>query len=396
MQRFTSCAVLLALMHSAAPANAQGAGLPTEVRLHVDGCTDSGWSPAIVRGVRLELRVEGVQRVELVEAPESEETPDTAWVLITGPCTDPNLVLTVESRTTGNSMDWQLDLSDVRQPARPRVISLAAAELLRASWPGIMAPETPNADAEEVVRDSLSRAASAEVRGALRLDPPPPSSATLVPAEVPSSSSVTPVPVEADANISDDAPPEGTSPRESAPSGEAQAPTPRTLRFVTPGLCLGASALGRIFVAEATWVTGVRTQLRWRWLEVGVEVAGGVDTHRLGRAQVIQIGLGAGVVPLSRRRGKWGGEAGLFAQVGSTRLRGVAQTEGVRTSSVEGVDARLSLRATLQYHFRYRVLLIGIDAGYSLGFEGFADGERFASTNGLSLGLSLGLGGLGR
>jgi len=141
-------AVASALLAVAPAARAQhdAAELPPRVVLRLPECdaTPIDFTEA-VRLLRIELSGDGVEEVDVVDDSQ-RVAPGTAAagiVLELSPCEPPatTVDVTIDDAVTSKRVRRLLDLSRTVDDARARAVSVAVAELLRASWAELARPE---------------------------------------------------------------------------------------------------------------------------------------------------------------------------------------------------------------------------------------------------------------
>jgi hypothetical protein len=127
-----SAAVAAALFLTVAPARAQApAATPSIVALEMDGC------PAIPpAAVRRALEVEAGVRLQERSAPTGTAHDATATGTLVVRCDADRAFLTVEG-TTGGRLERQLALGELANDTAPRLLALAALELLAAQDPAL-------------------------------------------------------------------------------------------------------------------------------------------------------------------------------------------------------------------------------------------------------------------
>jgi hypothetical protein len=141
-------------------------GLPVE--LEVDPCT--GVAPDVVsRILTVELGV-GVTFVPVGEASDSAQKPDTTQVALS--CDEGTIRIFVRDPLTGKTLERHIDLRAERPSARPRLLSLSAAELVAASWIELEAPPPP-APVVEATAPPPARSEAADIaRAAMKRQEP--------------------------------------------------------------------------------------------------------------------------------------------------------------------------------------------------------------------------------
>jgi hypothetical protein len=128
---------ILALSFFAADARAD---VPASVSVASPGCPSVVDDAALVRQLRIELGTDGVREVA---SPESKDV--LARIRVDAACS-PNATdvdVTIEDIATKKNVRRTFSISGVPLEARPRVLSLAVAELLRASWAELVVTDAP-------------------------------------------------------------------------------------------------------------------------------------------------------------------------------------------------------------------------------------------------------------
>ena len=137
------------------PTSARADALPNAVLLTVDSCSESDLPPdAIIQSLRVELTTDGVADVRLADASDaarSDWIPGLAVIVVSfAPCIADAAVfrIVVADLVTHKRVERVVDLAEAAPGARTRALTLAIAELLRASWAELIvepAPEAPSA-----------------------------------------------------------------------------------------------------------------------------------------------------------------------------------------------------------------------------------------------------------
>jgi hypothetical protein len=118
---------------AAGVAAAAGSSRRLPVQLDVDPCT--GVSPEVVgRVLTVELGVSVTASDVTQDAPKQ----DTTVVSVT--CSEGTTLITVHDPISGKMLQRHIDLRSEAAAARPRLLSLSAAELVAASWMELTAP----------------------------------------------------------------------------------------------------------------------------------------------------------------------------------------------------------------------------------------------------------------
>ena len=131
-----------------ARSHAARADEPATVQIVVDPCNAGAFDRDIfTRAAEIELRGDGVERVIVVAARAAgKPEPTMATVTLSAlPCSADakEVEMALDDVTTSKSVRRRLTLGDVPVTARPRVLALAVAELLHASWSELRLPRAP-------------------------------------------------------------------------------------------------------------------------------------------------------------------------------------------------------------------------------------------------------------
>ncbi len=341
-----ACAGAIALCTYAPLAAGQEPEVPTlaRVELVLPACAPGPFDgDAFVRLLTIELRAEGVTRVDVVAAGTTGgKDPALARVtLAASPCSEnaTQVDVTVDDAATNKTVLRTMALGDVAAGARPRALALAVAELVRASWAELALPSAP---------------------------PPPP----LVPARV----------------------------QRIARLHAAPPPTPEPSLVRPPPFALGAALAARFFPTYATATLGPRVAL---WAPLGSSpLRVRIDANALfGTAYdplgSLPLGLvsGGGALLLGHRSGPLDVEIGPHLEVGYGWVTGHTSTPGVTTSS--GGSAIVDLSAALDLRFELGagfLASLDVDAGSVLeSLDALADGRRAAGFGGPVAGVALGV-----
>jgi hypothetical protein len=169
-------AVVLALVGlGEAVARAQGlapASAPAAVVVVPPDCLSAAPNArdALVAILTAELRADGVDRVLLVPGPDKDR-PLAVITLRASPCepTAREVLVTIEDHATSKKVERRVPLADVDDAARPRVLALAVAELLRATWLELTLREAPPPEVPvpDTVRSAMVRQVAAALGPAL-------------------------------------------------------------------------------------------------------------------------------------------------------------------------------------------------------------------------------------
>ena len=149
-----------------AVARAQAPAQPASVVVVPPDCLSAAPSARdeLVAILTAELRVDGVDRVLLVPGPDKDQ-PLAAITLRASPCepTARDVLVTIEDHATSKKVERRVTLADVDEAARPRVLALAVAELLRATWLELTLPDAPRPEVPvpAAVRGAMARQATA-------------------------------------------------------------------------------------------------------------------------------------------------------------------------------------------------------------------------------------------
>jgi len=122
---------------------------PTRVEIVLPTCAPGPFdADAFVRLLTVELRDEGVTRLDVVDA-RTATSKDTALARVTvsaTPCSETasQIELTVDDAMTNKAVVRTVGVGDIVREARPRALALAIAELVRASWAELALPNAPS------------------------------------------------------------------------------------------------------------------------------------------------------------------------------------------------------------------------------------------------------------
>jgi hypothetical protein len=342
-----ACAGAIALCTYAPLAAGQEPEVPTlaRVELVLPACAPGPFDgDAFVRLLTIELRAEGVTRVDVVAAGTTgAKDPALARVtLAASPCSESatQVDVTVDDAATNKTVLRTMALGDVAAGARPRALALAVAELVRASWAELALPNAP---------------------------PPPP----LVPARV----------------------------QRIARLHAAPAPTPpEPSAGRPPPLALGAALAARFFPSYATATLGPRVALSAALgasplrVRIDANALFGTAYDPLGS---LPLGLvsGGGALLLGHRSGPLDVEIGPHLEVGYGWVTGHASTPGVATTSGGSVIVDLSAALDLRFELGAGFwATLDIDVGSVLeSLDALADGRRAAGFDGPVAGVALGI-----
>jgi len=132
------------------PAPIPGA-MPARVELARPACSPTSFDErAYIKLLRIELATDGVAELEVRETPaassseagERASPPSLALLEIRNACA-PDPTIAIDDAATGKRVERAVDLGSVTPAARARVLALATAELLRASWAELALPDAP-------------------------------------------------------------------------------------------------------------------------------------------------------------------------------------------------------------------------------------------------------------
>jgi hypothetical protein len=336
---------------------------PAVVRVVVPGCDANAFdTDAFARSIALELRADGVSKVDVV-AERGPAAPAT-WVatisLEASPCSEQarDIDVVIVDELTLKTVERRLSVDDLARGARARVLALAAAELLRASWSELRLADTPRGTLP--VPPSVHLAVMADDAARVPTAPPTPA------APVPPSPSTTP--------------------------DEASRAAP----FVRADVALES----RFFPAYGTALVGpgvavslgaaARVPLR---LQLGARALFGTSYDPLGSVAVHLVTGGAAVV-LAHQAGPVDVEVGPHLEVGWAQAAGSAATAGTTTGSGSAavVDASVMLALRVTLGGPYWASIAG-DAGEVIrGLNAEASGRRAAGVGGPVAGVAIGLG----
>lgn len=140
----------LALLLAGSAARADGDAEQPPIHLTLHPCV-----PVPEEGVRQILAIE-------LKAPLTKGVPAAAGVIrVAIECADAQIWLQVDDSLTGKSMLRRLDLLKIDPAVRVRLLGLAIAELVSASWPELLADREPAIRTAELLVPDLVRLAAA-------------------------------------------------------------------------------------------------------------------------------------------------------------------------------------------------------------------------------------------
>jgi hypothetical protein len=129
-------AVGLEIEDSKPPELATGGASPLVVRVHLKGCSEFS-----------EEEVERVLSAELaVDSPHSENVHEPTWVVVQ--CVGNKVVLEVHDPISRKIVQRRFDFTSPKTQARGRLVALAAAELVLASWAELAVLPPPQVEPE--------------------------------------------------------------------------------------------------------------------------------------------------------------------------------------------------------------------------------------------------------
>ncbi len=330
------------------------------MRVVVPECDASAFdAQAFARAVDLELRADGAHEVEV--APSEPAAPGSAPMATVrveaDPCTDRAgaVDVVIVDAVTQKTVERRVSIGDVAFSARARVLALAAAELLRASFQEIRMPWAPRGKLP--VPPSVTLAATEWDRAAHPVEPRP----AYAPREPPSS-------------------PDAVS---------------------EPRVHVDAAAVGRFFPAYGTAVVGPSVAV-----SVGVSrsipirarldasALFGTSYDPLGSIAVALVGGGAALVA-ARRAGPLDVEVGPRLSVAWGEASGRA-SDTATTTAGSGSAAIVDLTAVVALHVSlggaYAASVTSEIGGVLKGLDAEADGRRSAGFGGPVAGVAIGLG----
>jgi hypothetical protein len=317
-----------------------------------------------VSALRVELAQDGVVSVDVV-GPVAPVDHDAALALVAieTPCGwgASELGIDVHNAATSKSVQQRLTLYDVDVAARPRMIALAIAEILRDSWAGLALADAPAASAPK----------SEPERG---VPSPPPSirPAAATSAAARTGTAATP------------------SVGEVAPSGAPVSP-PRTF--------LAVALEGRVFPSYSTGLLGPRAELSLpvvRHIPVRLRAdAGAAFGSAHDPLGDVDMALASGGVALTySAEGPFlRSELGPKIEVGWATAQGVPMGATVEGSRANAAVVTASILAAISTHLRadwWSALAVEV-GGTTAGLDARADMRRAAGVGGLMLGVRLGV-----
>jgi hypothetical protein len=356
-------------MESTVATRAQAApAAPSSVQVALPACSPGPFdAQAFLSLLQIELRADGVERV--LSGGEAAGGGSLAVITLrTGPCSElaREIEIVIDDRATQKSVRRVIDITDVPAAARPRALSLAVAELLRASWVelAVRAAPPPPSPPPPPLLAALPSWLSREALPAVRVAPPP-------------------------------GPPAPGAPS-GAPSG-APAPGPPgdVARFSWT-----AAAEARMFFRVETGLVGGRVGSSFQaapWLVAGVDagVLSGSRADPLGEI-TLRVVTGAASISAVSAAGPLSLRVGPRLEVGRAFASGSSSDESLASgASAGGWVAMASLSAGARAGLGAGIsALVDVDVGATLrGFDALADGRRALGVGGGLAGLRVGVGG---
>jgi hypothetical protein len=147
-------ALLCSTLAAESAAREPSRGLPIE--LEVEPCTGVA-ADVVSRILTVEL---GVTVTTAGEASDIAQKPDTTQVTLS--CDEGTIRIFVRDPLSGKTLERHIDLRAERTSARPRLLSLSAAELVAASWIELDAAPPPPAPIVEATAPAPARTEAAE------------------------------------------------------------------------------------------------------------------------------------------------------------------------------------------------------------------------------------------
>ncbi|MBN2196658.1 MAG: hypothetical protein JW751_27850 [Polyangiaceae bacterium] len=319
---------------------------------------------ASLASLRVELALEGVERVERARG---DADPEGARIQVFADCggeASAILVVVVDPRTSGASR--RTDLAGVPAAHRPRALALVAAELARSVWtrPPSLAdpPTTPPPAAGRSSEPNPSRPAPADTR---------------------SEPTTRAAGAEAVGSEGRSRPRPRPQPQSRSRARAERGPRPW---WIAPSLA------GRLFVPESTLLGGAGLKLGWWRLRAGVDGLGGSRPDDLGS---VTFGLVAGSVGfdlLTHEGRATRVRAGPRAALGLALSEAHAPAPAIAGNAREAYyDFALALGAELRLA-RHLTGQLGLEGGAARGLEIYADERRLAVIGGGFVGAQLGIG----
>lgn len=340
---FATCASL-ALFAAAHGAAAQTARVPrTRVTVEHPSCAPNVYDEASYLSLLgAELRMDGVS--EIAEAPLGEHSSTSvARLRLERPRCVPDettIVVHLVDPLTDKSLARGVDLSATSPAARSRVLALASAELLRASW-----AEVADARRRTVVESVIPLGNGVHV--SVRTEPVPP------------------------------------------PSIAQPKPTPSSAWFLGPTVELRH----HLQHPSGMWFAGGRAGWRSKSVQLAGDLRAGYARagDSLGELYIATISAG-GTVALRSQSENIAWALGPRMEVGGALAGGAGAAKGVQTGEGAApivqlaMDAELQLRSTLcAPHFGLRVgetmaaIAVGVDGKRALGMDGPFVGVTFGA-----------------
>lgn len=171
-----------AIAQAAPPARAEPASRPAWVLFRKSECAPLAVEEeSFVRLLGIELKSEGVTEIRVVDAAGAAgERREVASLSLEGACAEDAVTVVIDDAATDKSVRRIVDFDGVPASARARVLSLATAELLRASWLELVLPDAPKprTPLPAAAREAITRRVSIALAA---VTPPPPRSTARAP-----------------------------------------------------------------------------------------------------------------------------------------------------------------------------------------------------------------------
>ncbi len=358
--------------------------VPASVALRFDGCMNQLRSL-----LAIELRADGVRRVV------TDDEDAIARIELLGACEAARVEVRIVDRATSKRLARTVPMGDVAPEARARVLALAVAGLLRASWAELTLPGAPQGELEApaAVRRAVVRRVTQGLglRGGAQLDAPSPSDGGAGPQERVSGPELRPGP-------GGELPPderrasrprrrEHASAREQTPAGgreEAGAEAAASWEWR-----VGAAATGRAFFGPATLLGGARAFADLGPLRFGIVVESGLARDELGRVRHT-LGLAEFAAEILRYASSSATLALRLRVVGGwARLRGISEHASVVARSVDGAAFGAGIFGVVRFSRRRTRVELELGFGAMAGPRAQADGRDVSALDGLYAGLGL-------
>lgn len=347
-----------------AGASSAAAQAPERVALVLPDCTDTAaWQRDVLELLRVELQVDHAAQIDVADAGGGEQQLPALWVQREcaagsgGP-----LQLRSSDPVRGSLLERSLTLHDVPRELQSRVVAIALAELLRASWrtdavSGVSAAADSGATESGAEHSERTEAARSKEPG-----------------------------TEGDATLAEHRDTELTRRADSSAVEERSA----QLRPIS-GIVIGLGPALHISLRGAPVLYGAQLSLSWWRLSVGALGYLGSVSDAIGDIAFERLHGFAAFDALQLQRGRWIWSAAVSGSAGGTfanaHALGTALSTGSTDFSWDGsIETALALRFDAAWSLRVRASL---GLAYSPAYR--ADDRVIADYSGLFTAVSLSL-----